>query len=250
MEIPFGIIYKVTNLINGKCYIGQTTNLAKRLVSHKKSNSSIFHKAIKKYGWINFSFEIVKECTSKEELNLMETFMIIIHKSHIKENGYNITWGGEGGDVFTNNPNKEKIREKMSKRMKLNNPMFGKNHTEETIVKMKNHIFTEEHKEKIKVKATGRILTEETKEKIGVANTGKIQSIEDRKKKSEANKGKKHTEEWNINNSRAQEKIYRITFPDNHTENIKGLKNFCNIYSLCYSNMCKNLCKGWLVEKC
>lgn len=101
----FGIIYKATNLINQKCYIGQTiTNLQKRINNHiKKSkqplslDDSIFKRAIKKYKPENFKWEILCECESQFELDEMEFHYIKQFNSYFKNNcGYNMTWGGGG----------------------------------------------------------------------------------------------------------------------------------------------------------
>ena len=106
-----GIIYKSTNLINGKCYIGKTiTSLTKRKNNHiytsKKFNENgkcskdeyrcYFYNALNKYGIENFKWEIIYECDDELILNIMETMKIIVNHSHRSEGGYNITWGGEG----------------------------------------------------------------------------------------------------------------------------------------------------------
>ncbi len=75
--MAFGIIYKITNIINGKIYIGQTTaTLESRFYSHcqfnrNKDNSVIF-KAIKKYGKENFKIEKIDCAYSEDELNKKE----------------------------------------------------------------------------------------------------------------------------------------------------------------------------------
>ena len=76
------IVYKATNIINNKCYIGQTTDtldnrIKRHLIKSKKTNN-YFHNAIRKHGIDNFKWEILYECDSKEILNLMETFKIIV----------------------------------------------------------------------------------------------------------------------------------------------------------------------------
>lgn len=95
------IIYKYTNLINGKSYIGQTTLPENRKSSHKSSSlnpnskdyEKVFYRAIRKYGWENFSYEILEECDISElqerECYYMELFNSV-------ENGYNIQLAGEG----------------------------------------------------------------------------------------------------------------------------------------------------------
>ena len=102
-----GRIYKVTNLINGHIYIGQTKySIRRRWKKHisdsydeKKSNiNSYLHSAIKKYGADNFKIELVEECED-DSLNERERFWISTLKSYVgfKDSvGYNLTLGGEG----------------------------------------------------------------------------------------------------------------------------------------------------------
>lgn len=82
-------IYKITNLINKKSYIGQSVHIHRRWYEHKKSSShSAISSAIKKYGEENFSFEILEKCTI-EELNEKEQYWIQYYNT-ITPNGYNI----------------------------------------------------------------------------------------------------------------------------------------------------------------
>lgn len=89
-------IYKFTNLINNKSYIGQSINVERRYKNHiyrmNGQENSIFHKALKKYGVNNFAFEIIEEC-SCEELNEKECFYIKKYNTLIP-NGYNVDIGG------------------------------------------------------------------------------------------------------------------------------------------------------------
>lgn len=133
------IIYKVTNLITGKCYIGKSTDkLKNRKCQHEYDAktcryNSAFHKEIRIYGKENFKWEQLCECGDELLLNIRETMKIIVEHSHVSEGGYNLTWGGNGGDTFTNNPNKEEIRNRkhMNSLGELN-PFYGKKHTEES----------------------------------------------------------------------------------------------------------------------
>ena len=92
-------IYKIENLLNHHCYIGQSRNIEKRWEAHKiaafNSNQSSYdyplYKAIRKYGLENFSFEVVETC-SVEELNYKEIYWIGFYNSF--EEGYNQTIGG------------------------------------------------------------------------------------------------------------------------------------------------------------
>ncbi|MBE8952419.1 MAG: GIY-YIG nuclease family protein [Quinella sp. 1Q7] len=72
----YGIIYKLTCLINSKAYVGQTTRtLEKRIEQHKYGNLYV-DRAIRKYGWENFTVEILEECDTREQLNERERYWI------------------------------------------------------------------------------------------------------------------------------------------------------------------------------
>lgn len=105
-------IYKITNLINNKCYIGCSKNIEHRWIAHKSEsiieknpqyNYSI-HKAFRKYGIDNFSFEII-ELTSEDMLFGREKYWINFYNSY--KNGYNETVGGDTGPSLPgeSNPN-------------------------------------------------------------------------------------------------------------------------------------------------
>ena len=66
------------------------------------------------YGKENFVKETIETCENEIQLNEREKYWISELKSNIF--GYNLTDGGTGGDTFTKNPNKEKIREKLKTR--------------------------------------------------------------------------------------------------------------------------------------
>ena len=89
-------IYKITNLINGKCYIGQTTNSKRRFTEHKakgygSEQNKVLYYAFDKYGIDNFSFEVIE--SQIENYNEREKYWIRYYDSF--ENGYNQTEGGE-----------------------------------------------------------------------------------------------------------------------------------------------------------
>lgn len=100
-------IYKFTNKINGRCYIGQTNNLQKRYNGHKSEsfNPKVngywlpLHCAIRKYGIKNFSYEVIEEIADGESQHFIderEKYFIQYYHSLTDENGYNVTIGGEG----------------------------------------------------------------------------------------------------------------------------------------------------------
>jgi group I intron endonuclease len=91
-------IYKATNNINGKVYIGFDSNWPNRKTSHKrnyKKRNIKFYSSIKKYGWDNFEWEVIYMSKDGEHcLKIMEPFFIESYNSY--HNGYNMTLGGEG----------------------------------------------------------------------------------------------------------------------------------------------------------
>lgn len=93
------IIYKITNLVNGKSYIGKTTqSLERRWNGHKKSaRSGSMVKlacAIRKHGADNFVVEVIERMTTDVGLDVAEQLWIKHLKT--KDCGYNMTDGGEG----------------------------------------------------------------------------------------------------------------------------------------------------------
>ena len=98
-------IYKITNLANGKCYVGQSINIIRRWNDHKRvafdnSNKNYeypLYRAIREYGINNFEFSILEECTP-EELDDKEVYYISLYDSY--SNGYNQTSGGQSNFSF------------------------------------------------------------------------------------------------------------------------------------------------------
>ena len=103
------VIYRVTNQVNGKIYIGKTSNFEKRKREHLYDidDGLPFHSALIKYGIENFIWEIIDESQDEDEINQKEIFWIKELNSCIhfpNSNGYNITLGGEGGTSWNSSP--------------------------------------------------------------------------------------------------------------------------------------------------
>ena len=93
-------IYKITNLINNKIYIGQTNNPKRRWQEHKNlgydtKGTKLLYRAIEKYGKDNFAFEIIEGPI--DNYNEKEIYWISYYKSTDKKFGYNILLGGNLG---------------------------------------------------------------------------------------------------------------------------------------------------------
>ena len=108
-----GFIYKITNKINGKSYIGQTIqDVKERFYQHcaTKCNQAVLnmavHKAINKYGKSNFTIEVIEEVESTN-LNDRERYWIRYYDSY--NNGYNSTEGGQDGIKLFKNLDTESI---------------------------------------------------------------------------------------------------------------------------------------------
>jgi len=163
------IIYKVTNKINGKCYIGKTVKkyLSSRRSGHiyemKKGSKFYFHNSLRKYGKENFEWEILYECTDHDILKEKELYYIKYFNT-FKPNGYNLTKGGDGNFGYKYS---EESKKKMSESHK------GNRHSEETKMKIsegnKGRVPTKATREKISKKLTGVKFSDERKNNISKA---------------------------------------------------------------------------------
>lgn len=88
----FGYIYKTTNLVNGKIYIGQ--HKCDRFDSSYLGSGKLFKRALQQYGKESFSCEMLCECFSQEDMNTKEIQMIQLHDAKNREVGYNLANGG------------------------------------------------------------------------------------------------------------------------------------------------------------
>lgn len=115
-------IYKITNTLNSKIYIGKDTTSN----SEYFGSGKLINRAIPKYGKENFVKEIIEECSEYNELSSKEKFWIDYYDSTDLNKGYNISKGGDGGDTISNNPERQVIIEKISNKMK--NRVFSESH--------------------------------------------------------------------------------------------------------------------------
>ncbi len=146
----FGVVYKTTNLVNEKIYIGQTVKKARCYLGSGK----ILKQAINKYGKDNFKRETICFCSNRKELNKKEIYWIAYYRDIHINNMYNITDGGNSvsGYTMSEEQNKKNSERKKGKMKGKDNPNYGKHHSEESKKKIsegnKGRKHTEEQNKK------------------------------------------------------------------------------------------------------
>jgi len=209
-------LYKITNLVNNKIYIGQTVQPNKRWWQHRfeaANPTKVIHYAINKYGAHNFVFEVIAMSKTKNDANIIEIELIRQYQSHVSTGlGYNNAIGGNSNSGYHHS---EETRRKISKANKGQKqtpeqkkllfeglakwveengpPHKGKKHTKESKQKMsESHkgysawnkglidCFSEETRQKMANAKRGKKASEETKRKMSISRTKNRKcSIED-----------------------------------------------------------------------
>jgi len=179
-------VYKITNNVTGKVYIGITTkSVASRWKAHQsnafvKNVNYYLYRSMRKYGLDAFSIEVLCEFGDLQELLAMEKALIAQYDSASAAKGYNQTLGGEG--VFGLKWEPEAI-EKMRARVKAwhsspeKHPMYGKKHSEETRKKMSRSAKTkppvsEKTRLKLSIAGAGRKMPREAVERARAKRLG------------------------------------------------------------------------------
>lgn len=170
----FGYIYKTTNLINNKIYIGKRQG---EFTEQYKGSGKILRRAINKYGVENFKTEIICKCDSIEELNDSEIKFIKEYKDKFKDMCYNIAAGGNGGNVYLyNEDEKKKFINKMTmiNRQRCSTKEFKLKASENMRQRYKNK--DEREKQSIRIKEAWKNEELRKKQKEVVKNSWKKRS--------------------------------------------------------------------------
>lgn len=236
-------IYKITNQINGKIYIGKTIlPIEKRLKRHfylaaKKVNRYLYD-AINKYGKVNFIIELIEEC-EYDLANEREIYYIDSYKSNNKEFGYNMTIGGDGGRMPEESLKKmilKKTGMKLSEehKLKISKANKGRNPhewSEESKMKLSNSLKKSGHKPPIPNWSGethpmyGKTHSEETKQKLAEYRKGTTWEEINGKESAKISKEKMSKRFSGSNN------VNYIEF--NIEEHLEEILNSSNIRLLC-----------------
>lgn len=214
-QLYYGYIYKITCLINNKCYVGQKRKSTFDSKYWGSSKNEAYWNDIKSFGKENFKREILYWAVNQEELNIKETEYIIKEKALFSEGGYNL---------WLNRPQVE-----------LSNEIIEKHHT--NLLKV---VHSQEYREKMKKIAEsrkGKPISEKIRRKLSesLKNSEKrkktMASEEYRKKMSEAVKNSEKHRRWYMDpelralrfNKEVNKKISKIV-----SENNKGKHWYTN----------------------
>jgi predicted GIY-YIG superfamily endonuclease len=216
-------IYKITNTVNGKVYIGQSWNIQQRIYDHRSKprvHNEHLEYAIKKYGLHSFTFEILKsmlDTITQEELDIEEIEAIKQYKSLDRAYGYNIRAGGSRGSNSTQTKQKMSIAQTGKKHSvdtikKLSISQTRRYENPEEIKKLSlAHIgqkVSEETRKKYSAVQIGHIVSDATREKIRNALQGRVMSQGQRLKISQAKKGVAQSAELKEKRSMAMKAYY------------------------------------------
>lgn len=161
-EEKYGYVYKITNCINGKIYVGIHKYRGPELDTKYWASGILINDAFKKYGKSNFYREILEWCDSKEELNIKEEHWIKELNTCNLEIGYNLAAGGfhNGGNQLGHKTTQE-TRQKIS-------------------LAKKGYIPSNEARYNLSISHTGLKQSNETIEKRLKKTRGKFRSVEQR----------------------------------------------------------------------
>lgn len=227
------LIYLVTNRINGKIYVGQTTYSIKVRWKHhvlqatRSKAKMLLYSAIRKYGPESFFIEEIDQAESREELNKLEIYHIKRLNAAVSEIGYNISPGGIGSG-----PHLQSVKDKISK------SLTGRKRSPAAIAKAAAAI-------------TGHKVSLETRKKISDANKGKAVPLERRQLISATLTGRRLSEEHKKNIGIAslrrapQSRISETQFTAIAADNRK-LRVIAEQYGISVQYVCL-IRKGWFI---
>ena len=216
-------VYKFTCIANNKIYIGKSFNIRKRIYNHrmdikKNKNHGIFHRAIIKYGWDSFEFEILEVIEnfdkSKDGPHLLEreAHYIRLFESTDRNKGYNIC---EYSTDRTGCKHSDETKKKMSI------ASLGKKKSEEMKIKLRNRTYSKKTRQKMRESKLGSKASDSTKEKMRRSRLGMVMSEESKSKLSKSRKGIKFSEE---HKEKLRQAKLGKTLSEEHKEKLRQAK--------------------------
>jgi group I intron endonuclease len=189
MEVRMYYLYRITNQVNGKFYIGQSIDPEKRWKKHlayskQENKPQYIHRAMAKYGVACFILEVIATCRTPEDADAVEIELVEQYDSRNPEKGYNLCRGGEGG-------------------------WLGKKHSEES-------------KEKNRQAHLGKIASEETKQKQSSSMKKKVE--EGWTPKTTFTEGSEATKYWKGKHNSNGFKSGRILDPEVEEKRLSALR--------------------------
>jgi group I intron endonuclease len=193
-------VYALANLVDGKIYVGSSTNIKKRshdhlyLLRRNQHPNAHLQYAFNKYGEMAFEMRILQEVASSEELKSAEQYWMDHMQCYDHRYGYNIDVSADRTIVSPETGAKiaAALRGRTisdEHRAKLSQALQGHSLSEETRNNMRGRTHTAETRAKITAAGRGRSVSEETRAKISAALKGRTHSQEARARMSEAHKG-------------------------------------------------------------
>lgn len=200
MTQPFGEIYLLTNITNGKQYIGQTTRGARRrwsqhILEAKQGTNRILCHAIRKYGAGAFTLAVIDTADNHDDLDAKEIYWIKTQGS-LSPGGYNLAKGGQRPPLNNIEGTRQRNRSRVwshESRARMRLAQLGKTASPETRAKLSDA-------------RKGRPLSPQAREASRLARAGATTPDSVRQKIREANLGRKHTENSRLNMAAAQQR--------------------------------------------
>ena len=160
-------VYKITNLTNGKVYIGVSVDPAKRFRCHSQRGHSFVSRAIQKHGVGTFALEILSSHIERTDAFFEEIRQIQTHKSNQETFGYNLTPGGEDPPSSKGQKRTQRTKDRISQahkgkvlslahRQKLSASLSGNQNSQ-------GHVCTKEMRQHWSQQSQGRRLSDQTK---------------------------------------------------------------------------------------
>ena len=267
-------IYSATNTITSKMYIGYTENFESRKEQHfKKSKirNSKFYNSIRKHGWESFKWNIIYQSLDGEHCkNIMEEFFIRQYDTY--NNGYNMTYGGDGfsseinSEYAKKNWENEEYRKLMQQKSEN---MWKDDEYRDTQHKIMIDRWKSDEYRKLMSEQISAYWTEEKRkthsdtikkaiaEKIDPQERSRLAKENWKNPEYVANQKIKQSEKWNdpTSGSYRLKGDYIVTSPLGEVFDVKGMKGFCREHNLstkamfAVANGKQKSYKGWTATK-